>query len=201
MTIGIYSLKFNNTNKRYIGLSINIEHRFKQHIASFKTEDTSTKLLEAYKLYGQPTLEVIAECTEEELEYLEIEAILIYDSINNGFNSVSGGSKGCGLSGELNGASKYSNQQVKDYMQEQYCALVNSQDRRSIANKLSATKRDAKSVGIIYPRLVDPDGRVHEVTCLSKFSKANSLTSSALCRVLKGKSTQHKGWRVYNESK
>jgi transposase len=49
----------------------------------------SRKLQEAYHKYGDPQLEVLLETTVDELYSAEREAIEIYNSIDNGFNSIS----------------------------------------------------------------------------------------------------------------
>jgi len=110
MTIGIYKLNFSGTNKCYIGQSkINIEKRFTNHIRALKNNCSSCKLQEAYNLYGLPTLEILLESDAEDLDDLEREAIIVYNSINNGFNNMSGGSTGHGQYGETAPNSLYDN--------------------------------------------------------------------------------------------
>lgn len=237
MTIGIYALLFEGTDKLYIGLSKDIEKRYIKHIQEFISSSSSKKLQDAYTLYGKPKLEILIACEESELADLEISAIEVYDSINNGFNTVNGGSLGCGLSGELNGRSKYSNQQIeaafmllvgecyhsykdiakivgvsksvitsifngtshtwlKNKYPEKYSSMQNSSDRRISANVLSASKRDAKSRGIIYPKVISPTGEIYNIDNLAVFSKEQGLNSGALGRVLHGKAAHHKGWRI-----
>ena len=87
MTIGIYKLNFSGTDKVYIGQSNNIEYRYSGHLRSFRDKEASIKMQEAYILYGIPTYEILIECVEEELD--ENEAIAIFNSVVNGFNSVS----------------------------------------------------------------------------------------------------------------
>ena len=114
MTCGIYKLKFTGTDKVYIGLSDNIERRLVSHRHSLLTRQSPKKLQEAFNTYGMPILEVLLECNKDELDTYEKEAIDIYDSIDNGFNSRNGGVCGAGvaISGENNGRSKYSNEQI-----------------------------------------------------------------------------------------
>jgi group I intron endonuclease len=112
MSCGIYKLSFQNTNKVYIGQSVNIEYRFKQHLNSFKNLTAPIKLQEAFTLYGTPSLEILSECNREELSTQEEEAIEIFDSLANGFNSCSSTIGNIGTSGTLNGNSKYSEEQV-----------------------------------------------------------------------------------------
>ncbi len=113
MTCGIYLLKFNNTNKVYVGLSTNIEKRYSQHIQSMKTLTSSDKLNKAYIEYGKPYLEILVECEKEELDVNEKEAIEIFNSIIDGFNSTTGGSIGHQHIGDRNGKSVFSNKLVE----------------------------------------------------------------------------------------
>lgn len=68
----------------------------------------------AYNTYGEPKLEIILECCEEELYDAEIDAIEIYDSYYNGFNSTKGGEDGSwgGLKGTSNPGSIYTEDQL-----------------------------------------------------------------------------------------
>lgn len=88
MTIGIYILKFSGTDMVYVGQSVHIEERFSQHIRSLRNKNANSKLQNAYYKYGIPTLQIILECSIDELFNAETEAIEIYDSINNGYNLI-----------------------------------------------------------------------------------------------------------------
>lgn len=112
MTIGIYKLCFNGTDNCYIGQSTNIEHRYRAHLNSFTTHKANPKMMEAYKLYGDPILEIVCECAVEELNDLEAEAIEIYDSVNNGLNIYSSASDTPLYYGEKHPRCKYSNEQI-----------------------------------------------------------------------------------------
>lgn len=113
MTIGIYLLKFNGTDKVYVGQSVQIEVRYRVHKLKLRTGKANYKLQEAYKIYGNPILDIIVEgIQKEELNFLEKEAFEIYNSIDNGFNIAS--EPDIHLEGELNGFSKYTNEQVID---------------------------------------------------------------------------------------
>lgn len=89
MTCGIYRLIFEGTNKCYIGQSINIEKRYLEHLRSFELGTASKKMLLAYSAYGKPSLDILLDnIDKQELNSLENEAIEIFDSYHNGFNSV-----------------------------------------------------------------------------------------------------------------
>lgn len=103
MTIGIYCLLFQKTHKVYIGKSINIEQRFCSHLSSMRVGTSPKKLQSAYNIYGEPTLEVLSECVEQELFLNERELIFEFNSVLDGFNTSSGGDVGACLYGEDNG--------------------------------------------------------------------------------------------------
>ncbi len=112
MTTGIYKLDFKGTDKCYIGQSVNIEKRFKQHLNDLKVGNHNYKLLQAYNLYGNPALDVLIECTSDELDVLEAEAIEIFNSVNEGFNIYSCPNQAPVLKGVDSGNSKYSREQL-----------------------------------------------------------------------------------------
>ena len=117
MSCGIYKLYFTSTNKVYIGQSVNIERRFKEHLNSMLNQDCSGRLLQAFSTFGLPELEILIECSKEELNTLEKEAIEIYNSFHGGFNSTIGGTytlwENGALKGQNNPNSKYSNEQIE----------------------------------------------------------------------------------------
>ena len=112
MTCGIYMLHFNNTNMVYIGQGTNVEVRYSTHISKMRRGVSAKKLQEAYNTFGEPTLEIILECVEEELDTMENQAIEIFNTVDTGFNScyVAGG--GCSLKGEDAGNSRFSNIEI-----------------------------------------------------------------------------------------
>lgn len=112
MTIGIYRLIFNNTDKCYIGQSINIENRYKQHLNSFIVGNANSKMQEAYLLFGLPILDILCECSPGELNRTEAEAIEIFDSVNTGFNIYSSANIVPSYRGQEHPRSKHTNQEI-----------------------------------------------------------------------------------------
>lgn len=114
MTCGIYILRFNNTNKVYIGQSLNIESRLVNHIYKMRKGINSKNLNEAYALYGAPILEVLLECDVSELDIAEKEAINIFNATNKyyGFNSFTEAGGGSTTSGEEHSNSKFTNDSI-----------------------------------------------------------------------------------------
>lgn len=114
MTCGIYKLVFSGTNKVYIGQSVNIEKRYKQHICTLRNNEHNHKLQDAYIQFGIPSLEILSECSIEELDEQEDECIDIYNSVNNGFNIYYTANQAPSYTGYGYGNSKYSKQSILD---------------------------------------------------------------------------------------
>jgi hypothetical protein len=87
--MGIYAIKNKANRKVYIGQSIHIQNRFKQHLAALeKGNHHSKKLQKDFDKYGpeQFTLEILEICNRDELDQKEIEWINKFDSLQNGYN-------------------------------------------------------------------------------------------------------------------
>jgi hypothetical protein len=124
MTCGIYKLNFDGTHKVYIGQSNNIESRLRTHKNFMKSSKCSKKLREAYLLYGMPEIEIIIECEEHELDSCENEAITIWNSVLEGFNTLekAGDSPKYLAKGEDHVGCIYSNKEIE----EAFLLMVNS---------------------------------------------------------------------------
>ena len=68
MTVGIYELIFENTNLKYIGKSINIENRWKQHAEAFRKGKAAALMQQEFNNYGFPDGSIIFECHEDHLD-------------------------------------------------------------------------------------------------------------------------------------
>jgi len=114
MTCGIYKISFIGTDKVYIGQSENCERRYTEHRSAAKSGMWPKKLQEAYNNYKRFNFEVLLECTKEELNYLEDLAIQLYDSFNNGFNTLekSKDTPRYSTPGESHVLAKHSNTQI-----------------------------------------------------------------------------------------
>lgn len=111
--IGIYKITNLINGKVYIGQSINIEKRVKEHFYKAKCKkDVSynSALHSAIRKYGEEnfTWEVIAECSIDDIDELEKKYIKEYNSIvPEGYNILSGGQRNkriphfCKLCGQL----------------------------------------------------------------------------------------------------
>lgn len=94
--IGIYKITNTLNNKCYIGQSINIEVRWKQHIYLsknyFKYKPTNNLYLDMNKNLSSFYFEVIEKCSTNKLDDREKYWINYYNSYNNGYNKTIGGS-------------------------------------------------------------------------------------------------------------
>ena len=68
--IGIYSITNKINGKRYIGQSINIDNRWKEHIRNIDNPNKNNIIYKALRKYGLENIifEVLEECTESELD-------------------------------------------------------------------------------------------------------------------------------------
>lgn len=119
MTCGIYKLNFAGTDKCYIGQSVNIEYRYTQHLYKLNNQTSSAKLLNAYSAYGKPSLEILVESDRSNLDEEEKEAIIIFNSVDNGFNTYHenrGSAPAARSSGEDSVSAIYSNAQIYEVL-------------------------------------------------------------------------------------
>lgn len=111
MTIGIYALYWEEQDLVYIGLSQNIESRFKDHFYDMKAQKHSNyKVQNAFNSYGVPELVILEECLIEELNDKEIQWMNEFGALGpRGLCIVEGGRVGFGTNSN---ASKYSRRTV-----------------------------------------------------------------------------------------
>jgi len=111
MTCGIYLLSFHGTHKLYVGQSICIEKRYKQHCTELLNGTHTKKLQDAFHSYGLPTVEIQEECAADVLDDREQYYIKLWDSVHDGFNHAltPAGGTSCG---ELNSNSKYLDSEI-----------------------------------------------------------------------------------------
>lgn len=100
---GVYKITNNVNGKVYIGQSINIKNRWKDHINALNRKDSSCTLLQrAWNKYKQEnfSFEILELCPEYMLDEVETKYIDIYDAHKNGYNIEPGGNSNKCLSDE-----------------------------------------------------------------------------------------------------
>lgn len=96
---GIYKIQNIENNKIYIGQSIDIAQRWREHRSDALINRDNSILHKAIKKYGEFNFsyEIIEECLKEKLDEREIYWIQYYNSMApNGYNQTSGGYSGQG---------------------------------------------------------------------------------------------------------
>ena len=92
---GIYLIRNLQNNKVYIGQSVNIERRFRDHKNRTAYTDYETPLYKAFRKYGVEnfSFEILEECLSENLDEREIFYISKYKSTQKqfGYNLTNGG--------------------------------------------------------------------------------------------------------------
>lgn len=70
MTSGIYQLNFNN-HAYYIGQSVDMETRWKQHADKFRKGTAAQKMQQAYNQFGMPNARSLINCHRDYLDIME----------------------------------------------------------------------------------------------------------------------------------
>lgn len=229
MTTGIYLLYFDEISEVYVGQSINIEKRYRDHISALKLQKhTNYKLQEVYQLYGIPKLQILEICSLNELDKLEIHWTDEFNSIESGLNiSVPG--KGA-ASGPANHNSKYSVLQILRVFRALYLTSISDIE---ISDKYKVNVATIRAIRLghshrwledKYPKqyakirsyitnrtytpknlipggsyLRDPEGNVHHIQNIRRFAYEHGLDSSAISKVQLGKKSSVKGWTAVNK--
>ena len=91
---GIYKITNQINGKCYIGQSVSIKRRWQEHYR-FNSREQDTVIHQAFKKYGIEnfSFEILEECSQNQLDDLEIKWIAYFDSQNpnKGYNRTSGG--------------------------------------------------------------------------------------------------------------
>ena len=103
--IGIYKITNKINDNSYIGLSVDIERRWKTHCQRYQdpnNKEYDKVLYKAFRKYGinNFSFEIIEECDAKQLQEKEKYWITFYDTYNHGYNATPGGDKVFDMSGE-----------------------------------------------------------------------------------------------------
>lgn len=116
MTIGIYKLEFKD-GSFYIGKSVNIESRYKDHKSQLlRNKSGSPKLQRKYnEVQSLPSMSIIEECSIDLLSEREVFWIDTTNATTNGLNVLHGGQDT--MVGDKHPGSKYSNSKIHYVME------------------------------------------------------------------------------------
>lgn len=224
---GIYVLYFEcDDGQYYIGKSINIQTRYKEHCSELKNNKHKNKTMEkGYLLYGLPTIIPLEEVLDLEYQNIrEIAWIRELDTYNNGMNGTIGGEGvGCGADSP---SSLYTRETYIRILEQ----LANTDKILAIiAKELSVSKEVVRQIAIgvrhawlaiefpelytkmllkkgtrrngpqtykEYPPIKSPEGVLFNISNTREFARDNNLQQSHLGSVLRGTVKSHKGWTL-----
>lgn len=204
MTCGIYRIYW-GTNI-YIGKSQHIEERFKKHLYMLKTGKHHNYLMNIYySRYGLPELEILEECSREELDAKEIEYITKFDSFNNGLNLTKGGEGSYLKDPEhyLPTLELLVDNKLKHYEISEITGLS-----CNIVSLISSKHTSYRWLKEVYPDLWDKlenrcegeeiylikEGVIEKVTSRVLFENTHNISSSHLSRLISGDIKSTHGW-------
>lgn len=119
---GIYKITNSVNGKVYIGQSINMKARWKDHINTLNRNDSHSILLQrAWNKYGGENFyfEILELCAEDMLDEIETKYIELYDARNIGYNIEPGGN-----------SNKYLSEATKQKIREAHLGRRHSTETR-----------------------------------------------------------------------
>lgn len=215
----IYKLVFPNDERVYIGQTTReLKHRLVEHTkALVNGVHHSKKLQRAYPQCGTPSIQILCNCTKEELNNKEIFYIQQYNSLHGGFNHTRGG-EGFG-SGEDSPSAKYNLEDyscivtflaLTNYTTDEISSetgvssgVIDSIACQASHNYLSEVCPNEYTKMINKNRLckvqwidvISPEGLVYTVNNAKVFAETHGLEPNNFRKVLHGYSNSHLGWR------
>lgn len=160
MTCGIYKIENLINGHCYIGQSINIEERWREHRKSINnTEDWSRSIYQAIRKYGLENFswEIIEECSKNELDEKETYWIDYYNSYKNGYNQTMGGNETHGNSIKI---TKEQVEEIRSLLKETNLPNKQIGDKYGVSETLISAINTGyywKDINIKYPIRI-PEG-------------------------------------------
>jgi AraC-like DNA-binding protein len=187
MSIGIYALIFKDTDKLYIGRSVSLDTRLHSHLYSMRHGIASKKLQDAYNIYGEPNIQILEVCNIDSIYSKERFYIAEFNSIEEGFNTSSGGEAGNTSFGEDNSRALGTTEQYIDALELLVTTPLTVSD---IAEKVGLTESSvqhlcalethkwlADAEPTLYSRLVTQKGIHRNKILMNAKRKFNRLVS------------------------
>lgn len=213
-------------NEYYIGRSSNLYVRLQDHKSALATNrHVNSKLQNYYNKYGMPNFEILELAKPEHLKDLEELYIQEFDSFNNGLNLTNGGENagyGEGVPtakhteqeyisvlehlantdyttskiSEITGVSRDIVKHISSGYAHGYLADKCPELYKKVMSKKYTRDNSAKSKGILYPKVISPNGEILSVDNIHKFCEQYSLQPQNMHKVLTKQRKSHKGWKL-----
>lgn len=198
--VGIYKITNLQNNKVYIGQSINIQERWKQHKSELNCHrHQNDHLQKAWDIYGKDNFkfEIICECSKDELDDKEIFYISEYNSINRdyGYNIQNGGASSPSAQETIEKLRGCGSDLSKDDVYRIKICMYLLMDRKEISNKYNVSPKvltaisQGKNFDYILPELNESihnlkqnliDERNQKIVLL--YDNGNSITE--ICKIM-----------------
>lgn len=176
MSCGIYKITNLINKKVYIGQSINIEQRWAKHRNS--TDDFA--IHKAFRKYGIENFdfEILEKCSQEQLDEKEKYWIEYYDSLNNGYNMIPGGSNGAGYA-KGKAVEQYSldGKLIATYPSAHQAGEVTGIPYASICH---CCKGEIKTTGLFLWKYADSDKKITSLTVQDVINRGRAVNQYSL---------------------
>lgn len=215
---GIYLILCSVNNSIYIGQSINVYSRLREHRYLLKRNmHPNVKMQNVFNYYTVSAFEchLVAVCDQENLDVLEQQMI---DMLRiDGINVLN-----LSLTVNINTNSDSSEAQKKEFcLLSPYNTVINCRGINETSKKyniprgalyqLIHRKREFYNGWRAYPpmserksqrrqiKLIDPTGNIHTLDGYAVFASKHGLNTASISKLVSGRIGTHKGWVLYTE--
>lgn len=227
MITGIYLITNIINNKKYIGQSVDINKRFREHIYSSlnaNAKDANSPLHQAIRKYGKENfcLTILEECNREDLNEKECFWIQYHDSYHKGYNATLGGDSDSRYNGKEVELYNFDGKFIKSYPTVTFAAEDLGVSRHTLYQILAGKRLSTKGYQLKYANdaskqitkyknnqggkipvcQLDNTGKILKVyESAAEAARFISGDASCITKVCKHKLKTHKGygWCYYNE--
>ena len=176
---GIYKIENLINHHKYIGQSVNIISRWREHRTSAQDENQTNSLYQAIRKYGLEnfSFEILEECSRDLLDEREKYWIKFYNSYFDGYNETIGGQ------GSAWSSCKLTYDQVKEIQQE---LISTSKTNLEIGLKFQVSENTISGINTGYywkdDNLIYPIRQPIQIFCANCGKTLNTKTISGLCK-------------------
>lgn len=196
--IGIYKITNKINNKSYIGQSINIERRWKEHQEPGQTSVIHNAIIK----YGVEnfSFEILELCSYEELNEKEIYWISYFDTFNNGYNCTLGGDSGY-IYNPQEILEKYN--ELQNINQTAKYFQCHPQTIRNIIHSYGIYKTDQQLPKIVEQINMNTLEVINTYDSIQDAAKAMNVSRAAIIHAINGTHNSAAGyfWKLQGEDK